>query len=224
MLLIHTHRARTGSRRGRHLRAALVTLAIAAVFTACLDERDTYGVDHMPDCMLGCQDRCLSQHVGACQMACEDSWSWSLGLNLPVCGFEWEAVDEHCRGPGAGCLEVYGPKLGTSEAADEVLCGQSVATWETCMAGSNVLDCRWQCQGSCDAEGLESCEAACEGNWSWIDRLGSGLCLATRNAVDAACGEERQCSAEGPIFSTDAITQDCTGALNAWRSCYQGLN
>jgi hypothetical protein len=224
MLLIHTHRARTGNRRGRHLRAALVTLAIAAVFTACLDERDTYVVDHMPDCMLGCQERCLSQHVGACQMACEDSWSWSLGLNLPVCGFEWEAVDENCRGPGAGCLEVYGPKLGTSEAADEVLCGQSVATWETCMAGSNVLDCRWQCQGSCDAKGLESCEAACEGNWSWIDRLGSGLCLATRNAVDAACGEQRQCSAEGPIFSTDAITQDCTGALNAWRSCYQGLN
>ena len=223
MLLIHTHRAGAGNRRGRHLRAALVTLAIAAVFTACLDERETYGVDHMPDCMLGCQDRCLSQHIGACQMACEDSWSWSLGLNLPVCGFEWEAVDENCRGPGAGCLEVYGPKLGTSEAAHE-LCAESVSTWETCMEGSNVLDCRWQCQASCDAEGLEACEAACDGNWSWIDRLGSGLCLSTRDALDAACGVDRECSAEGPIFSTAAITDGCHEALNAWRSCYEGLN
>lgn len=217
-------RRQRGATRGALLVAVLVAGVSSLVFTSCLDERETYGVDHMPDCMLGCQERCFSQHEGACQMACEESWSWSLGLSLPVCGFEWEAVDDHCRGSGAGCLEVYGPKLGTSAAADGVLCGESVAAWESCMAGSNVLHCRWQCQGSCDAEGLESCEAACEGTWSWIDRLGSGLCLATRNAVDAACGEERECSTEGPIFSTAAITEDCNGALGAWRACYEGLN
>ena len=207
---------------GGGLRTLIVSLAIAAVFAACLDDRDTYVVEHMPDCMLGCQDRCLSQHVGACQMACEERWSWSLGLSLPVCGFEWEAVDAHCRGDGAGCLEVYGPKLGTSDAADE-LCAQAISTWEVCMTGSYVLDCRWQCQASCDAEGLESCEAACEGNWSWIDRLGTGQCLSRRNAVDGACGEERECSTEGPIFSTAAITTECQDALNDWTSCYEGL-
>ena len=219
MLLIHTPHTRHSS----PWRAWALALVMAMVLVACLDERDTYIVDHMPDCMLGCEDRCLSQHVGACQMACEDSWSWSLGLTLPVCGFEWEAVDEHCRGPGAGCLEVYGPKLGTSDAADE-LCEASIATWEACMGGSYVLDCRWQCQSSCDAEGLAACEAACEGNWSWIDRLGTGLCVSARNAVDQACGTERECSAEGPIFATSAITEACSQALSTWTTCYEGLN
>ena len=210
--------------RMRIARGVILVLATAAMLAACLDERATYVVDHMPDCMLKCQDRCdLSQHVGACQAACEDSWSWSLGLSLPVCGFEWEAVDDHCRGPGAGCLEVYGPKLGTSDAADE-LCAESISTWESCMAGTYVLDCRWQCQSSCDAEGLEACEAACEGNWSWIDRLGTGLCVSARDAVDASCGTARECSAEGPIFATASITEACSQALNTWTSCYEALN
>lgn len=224
MLLIPKKRPAPGGLRARARRTLLGLGCVAALLgSGCLDDRATYEVDHMPDCMLGCEERCLSQHVGACQMACEDSWSWSLGLTLPICGFEWEAVDDHCRGPGAGCLEVYGPKLGTSAAADE-RCAESISTWETCMEGSYVLDCRWQCQASCDAEGLAACEGACDGNWSWIDRLGSGLCLSKRHAVDVACGAERECSAEGPIFSTSALTDTCKEALSDWTTCYEALN
>jgi hypothetical protein len=223
MLLIRSYTRSMRLLRWRPIRSLLATLAIVSLFSACLDERATYVVEHMPDCMLGCQDRCLSQNVGACQMACEETWSWSLGLKLPVCGFEWESVGELCRGRGgSGCLEVYGPKLGTSDAAEDS-CPDAISTWEACMASSYVLDCRWQCQEACDAEGLAACQGACEGNWSWIDRLGTGLCLSRRNAVDAECGVERQCSAEGPIFSTAAITDVCHTALNAWTSCYEGL-
>jgi len=200
-----------------------MVLAVILACSACLDERDTYVVEHVPQCMLGCQDHCLVQHVGACQSACEDTWLWTVSLDLPVCGFEWESMDAHCRGPGTQCLDLYGPALASGLGADEV-CGEAVATWEACMTGSYVFDCRGQCQASCDLDELDICRAACESSWRWLDRRGHGLCLSARNQVDSQCGVERVCTHEGPIFPPEALTAQCHEALSTWDECLEEID